>query len=80
MSTGGALPEIVAQEITTYLAQHPDAADTEEGILRWWLPPDCPASIEVVRAALMKLEQEGLIVTDQVIGGRLIHRRNTLGH
>ena len=28
----------VAQEILHYLASHPDARDTPEGILKWWLP------------------------------------------
>jgi len=28
----------LAREITAYLSNHPDAADSAEGILRWWLP------------------------------------------
>jgi len=28
---------IVAQKITRYLEQHPQAADTMEGVVQWWL-------------------------------------------
>src|SRR5437016_2658461 len=28
----------VAEEILSYLRNHPNAADTLEGILKWWLP------------------------------------------
>jgi hypothetical protein len=35
----GLSPEVaaVAEEIRRYLASHPDAADSAEGVLDWWL-------------------------------------------
>ena len=29
---------VLFQQILNYLIQHPDAKDTVEGILKWWLP------------------------------------------
>jgi len=29
---------LVAKEIECYLASHPDAADSIDGIVKWWLP------------------------------------------
>jgi hypothetical protein len=33
-------PEVVdiAREIASYLLNHPEAKDTAEGILKWWMP------------------------------------------
>jgi hypothetical protein len=77
MTSGGDLLRIVADEIANYLYEHPDAADTEEGIQRWWLSPACGApSLEMVRLALEALERRGVITKTTVIGGRLVHRRS----
>lgn len=75
-SNGGDLPKIVADEIASYLDQHPDAADTEEGIQRWWLAnAGVTPSLQTVRLALEDLRRRGLVTTTTVIGGRLVHRR-----
>jgi hypothetical protein len=77
MGTGGDLPDRVSDEIRRYLTQYPDAADTDDGIQRWWLPPWCQVPIDVVRAALERLMAEGFVTADEVVGGRVIYRRST---
>jgi hypothetical protein len=48
--------------ITCYLSAHPRAADTAEGIQRWWLAPHFgEVALEKVELALGKLESEGVV-------------------
>ncbi|MCU0968211.1 MAG: hypothetical protein MUF03_05185 [Rubrivivax sp.] len=54
--------DVVAEAIRDYLARHPNAADTVEGIQRWWLlgalgevPP------ALVEQALERLEGDGAV-------------------
>ncbi len=52
----------VAEAIRRYLSEHPQAADTAEGIQRWWLLPSFgEVSLATVEAALAMLEVEGTI-------------------
>lgn len=51
----------VVDAILRYLASHPDAADTSEGIAKWWLPADRAADPEAVLSALAHLEAQGLV-------------------
>ena len=51
----------VADAILRYLARHPDAADTSEGIARWWMPADHAADPDAVLSALARLEAQGLV-------------------
>jgi hypothetical protein len=61
----GTLPPIptveqVAEWICSYLRDHPKAADTAEGIQRWWLAPNFgEVTLITVKQALEKLESEG---------------------
>ncbi len=48
--------------ITCYLSEHPKAADTAEGIQRWWLAPHYgEVALLTVELALAKLESEGVV-------------------
>jgi hypothetical protein len=72
-SAGGARPvsagssnedevELVAAEIARYLTRQPQAADSAEGIRRWWLAPRIGERQPVlVRAALARLEARGIV-------------------
>jgi hypothetical protein len=65
----------LASSIKNYLTQRPDAADTLEGITRWWIGGSSPdASPELVAAALEVLIREG-VVSKVSVGERLLYRR-----
>ena len=50
----------VAEAIRRYLDAHPRAADTAQGIQRWWLAPEYgEVSLQTVEAALELLQNEG---------------------
>lgn len=64
----------IADRIARYLEQHPEAADSTEGIQRWWLGPDTPAErIDYIERALTRLEANGR-VRKSVVGGKAIYR------
>jgi len=68
--------DATAEEITRYLEQHPDAADSAEGIQRWWLgSEENQVSFETVYRALCLLERRGVVRADMVEGGPVIYRR-----
>ena len=62
---------VLANQLLRYLAQHPDAADTVEGILQWWLPRETARYRESeVQAALEWLVLEGALVRSNLPDGR----------
>jgi hypothetical protein len=50
--------EAIEELIVTYFDLHPRAMDTAEGIAEWWL---MPIGVQVVRAALDRLERIGVV-------------------
>jgi hypothetical protein len=66
----------VAEEIARYLREHPDAADSFEGIRQWWLPrvrfQEATAQIE---AALEELLEHGIVVRQVMPDGTILYRR-----
>lgn len=67
----------IARKIFAYLENHPDAGDTFEGIVQWWLL-ECKIlqhSAEV-KDALRYLEEQGLVLEDKKASGRQIYRIN----
>jgi hypothetical protein len=62
MEADSQMPDVhaVAAAILRYLDAHPLAADTAEGIQRWWLLPQYgEVSLHTVEAALAQLEHDG---------------------
>lgn len=69
----------IARQILDYLADHPDAQDTLEGIIRWWLlDTKIKYQQELVKEALAELVEKGFVleckVNDSLQSYRLINR------
>jgi hypothetical protein len=61
-----------ADLIQRYLADHPDAADTAEGMRVWWFSGVSAAAIE---AALADLVRRGVVRRQEVPGGPPVYSR-----
>ncbi len=67
----------LSYEIISYLAEHPDAQDTLEGIMHWWLlEREIKFWTAEVREALAKLVHEGLVVEHTGPDARTHYRLN----
>jgi hypothetical protein len=64
--------EDIARELERYVDAHPAAADTVDGIARWWLARAVPPPLKDVEAALEALVRRG------VVSRRLLPDRNTV--
>jgi hypothetical protein len=67
----------VCYYILAYLSDNPDAGDTFDGIVEWWLL-DQRIKFETrnVSEAVSRLVSEGLIVQQEEAGSRVIYRVN----
>jgi len=53
----------IAHEVLEYLAEHPEAQDTLEGIIEWWLlEREIKRQTALVKEALADLVAEGLLL------------------
>jgi hypothetical protein len=65
----------IAQAIRDYLGANPEAQDTLEGIVHWWLPElDNKARAAVVKKALDELVAAGLISAHQGKDSQISYR------
>lgn len=63
------------EAIEAYLARHAHAADTEDGVARWWLPEmGVDASLAEARLALQLLAELGRVEGRPLPGGTLVWR------
>lgn len=62
--------------IRRYCAAHPKAADTVEGVRRWWLA-DLACSLEEVEQALATLVDKGELVERNLADGRVLYFRRS---
>jgi hypothetical protein len=68
----------VSLKILRYLEQNPNAADTLDGILEWWLPRQSIYEQEkTVQLALDSLVERKLLLTKQSTDMRKHYRLNT---
>ena len=66
--------QAVAAEVLEHLRNHPDAADSLEGVRTWWLKRHGHApSHDVVKSALDLLISRGWLRADAAVDGRLIY-------
>jgi len=66
----------VAHEIQKYLQDHPNAADTLEGITIWWLSRiRLEEATEVIKKALEVLERQGMVTKTVTVDGKEIYSR-----
>jgi hypothetical protein len=57
----------IARQILGYVTRHPDAQDTLEGILKWWLmEQQIIYHKNVVQSAVDQLVQDGLLIEVQI--------------
>jgi hypothetical protein len=67
----------IADDILTYLIEHPEAQDTLEGITEWWLLEQrIRYAVTEVDGALRNLVADDLLVTRQCADGRTYYGLN----
>ena len=69
----------IAVTLFDYIARHPDAADSLEGIRRWWLPGHTAVCAAAVEAALERLVREGELTRQPLPGGGALYARRRAG-
>jgi len=67
----------IAREILAYLADHPDAEDTLDGIVQWWLlERKIKYQKSLVKEAIAELIDQKLILTWKDPVSRILYRAN----
>ncbi|WP_029646750.1 hypothetical protein [Methylomicrobium lacus] len=62
-------------DILNYLTEHPDAADTPEGIALWWMKRQrFEVSVKLVSVALEELDRRGLLDKTILADGTFLYR------
>ncbi|WLT32694.1 hypothetical protein [Geothrix sp. PMB-07] len=65
----------LCQGILAYLHDHPEAADSLEGIANWWLPaPAYSVTVEAVQEALALLVADQRIARLDLADGRILYQ------
>jgi hypothetical protein len=64
-----------AADILAYLRAHPQASDSLEGIVSWWLPARFAAARDVVQESLDRLVEQGLVERTRLADGTLVYGR-----
>jgi hypothetical protein len=66
---------LLSQRILSYLAKHPEAGDTLEGIVTWWLEQETIDQIvDEVADTLNDLEHKGTIHAHRTQSGEIIYK------
>ena len=79
---GGSVPENqhdeevvnIAREIKDYLEVHPNAADSLEGVVKWWLGRQrLETAASKVKKALEYLDQRGVVTKSLTVDGQTVY-------
>ncbi|OPY75228.1 MAG: hypothetical protein A4E65_03609 [Syntrophorhabdus sp. PtaU1.Bin153] len=71
----------IARDILVYLSKHPDAQDTLEGIVEWWLLEQMIARhMTAVKEALAELVDRELVIEIKSADSRIRYRSNGEKH
>lgn len=63
----------IAGLIEDYLNNHPNAADTAEGIAKWWLPLEDEVSDLMIEQALNYLCSKAIVIRDNHSNGHTLY-------
>jgi hypothetical protein len=67
----------VEDAVLSYLAKHPNAADTLDGIVSWWLPQQrYETERQRIEKALSHLVERGQLRCDSLPGGAVLYALN----
>jgi hypothetical protein len=67
----------IKASVLAYLYRHPDAADTLDGIVNWWLPQQrYESACQRVQSALNELVAAGQLRRDTLPGGAALYTLN----
>ncbi|MET3653940.1 hypothetical protein [Dyella japonica] len=70
----------VERAVLAYLHQHPDAADTLDGIVSWWLPQQrYETERQRIEQVLRALVERGQLRRDNLPGGAVLYALNRSG-
>ena len=71
----------IAHEILAYLTDHPDAQDTFEGIMQWWLlDQKIKYQIEMVKETLTELKEKGFLIEHKSADSQIHYQLNQQKH
>jgi hypothetical protein len=67
--------ELLSQRIISYLKKHPEAGDTLEGIVTWWLEQErIDRVVDDVADVLRNLEKKGTVLAHRTQTGTTIYK------
>ena len=69
------MPGDPAYDILAYLNAHPQASDSLEGIVSWWLPAQFGGARHSVQDSLDRLVSEGLVERTRLADGTIVYGR-----
>lgn len=69
--------QTLKRQILLYLVEHPDAKDTREGIVKWWVPAGRGETEEErIQETLKDLVERGWVVQRETATSKEIYRLN----